>query len=406
MARRQIINALDIGTGSIKALCVARDPKEETFELLGKEEISPLGLTRGVVVDPAKVAEAIRSLAEKVESNSGQKISDVYAGFGGGHLSSVCANSSVSVSRADNKISQGDVERVINEAKVFPLPSNQEIVAVFPKEYIVDSGEKVKDVLGMQGVKLETNVLAICCFSPYLNNSKQAILKSDLQIGELIPNPLASARAVLTPKEKELGVVVLDIGAATTDMAIYEEGDLIHVAVFPVGSGHITNDIAVSFKTDIDIAEKIKLDFAGYNKNSSKSRKKQERKIPLEGEDPLLFDQKELDEIVEARLSDVFDFARKEIKKVQKEGNLPAGVVLTGGGAKLPGIKEFAKKNLKLPCRIGVPETKGCLPSDPAFATSWGLVMEGCSLEEKDKFSRPGGRFKEKIKNFFRSFIP
>ena len=295
MARRQIINALDIGTGTIKILSVARNLKEDSFEILGKEEISPLGLTRGVVVDPVRVSEAIRSLVEKIENNSGQKIEDVYAGFGGGHLSCVCASSSVSVSRADNKISQGDVERVINEAKVFPLPSNNEIVAVFPKEYIVDSGEKVKEVVGMEGVKLETNVLAICCFSPYLNNSKQAILRSDLQIGELIPNPLASARAVLAPKEKELGVVVLDIGAATTDLAIYEEGNLIHLAVFPVGSGHITNDIAVSFKTDIDIAEKIKLDFAGYNPKSGK--KKQERRIPLEGEEPLVFSQKQLNDI-------------------------------------------------------------------------------------------------------------
>lgn len=404
MARRQIINALDIGTGAIKILSVARNPKEDSFEILGKEEIAPLGLTRGVVVDSAKVSEAISSLIERLEKNSGQRIEDVYAGFGGGHLSSVCASSSVSVSRADNKISQGDVERVINEAKVFPLPSNKEIVAVFPKEYVVDNGEKVKEVVGMEGVKLETNVLAICCFSPYLNNSKQAILRSELQISELIPNPLASARAVLTPKEKELGVVVLDIGAATTDMAIYEEGNLIHLAVFPVGSGHITNDIAVSFKTDIDIAEKIKLDFAGYNSKSGK--KKQERKIPLEGEEPLVFSQKELDEIVEARLSDIFDFARKEIKKAQKQGNLPAGVVVTGGGAKLPGIKDLVKKNLKLPCRVGVPRAGGTLPEDPALATSWGLIMEGYSFEEGGKFSGPGGKFKEKIKNFFRSFIP
>lgn len=404
MARRQIINALDIGTGAIKVLSVARNPKEDSFEILGKEEISPLGLTRGVVVDPVKVSEAINSLVERVEENSGQKIEDVYAGFGGGHLSSVCASSSVSVSRADNKISQGDVERVINEAKIFPLPSNKEIVAVFPKEYVVDSGEKVKEVVGMEGVKLETNVLAICCFSPYLNNSKQAILRSELQISELIPNPLASARAVLTPKEKELGVVVLDIGAATTDMAIYEEGNLIHLAVFPVGSGHITNDIAVSFKTDIDIAEKIKLDFAGYNPKSDK--KKQERKIPLEGEEPLVFSQKELNEIVEARLSDIFSFARKEIKKAQKQGNLPAGVVITGGGAKLPGIKDLVKKNLKLPCRVGAPQANGSLPADPALATSWGLIMEGYSFEEGGNLSGVGGKFKEKIKNFFRSFIP
>ncbi len=403
MAKRQVINALDIGTGSIKVLSVIRNQKEDTFKVLAKEEISPLGLTRGVVVDPVKVSEAIGSLIEKVENNSGQKIEDVYAGFGGGHLSCVSGNSSVSVSRADNKISPSDVERVINEAKVFPLPSNKEIVAVFPKEYIVDGGEKVKEVVGMEGVKLETNVLAICCFSPYLNNSKQAVLRSGLQINELVPNPLASARAVLAPKEKELGVIVLDIGAATTDMAIYEEGDLIHLAVIPVGSGHITNDIAISFKIDVDIAEKIKLDFARYDSNSAKSRKKQERRILLEEEEPLVFSQKELDEIVEARLfDDILDCVKKEIKKVRKQGNLPAGIVLTGGGAKLPGIKELVRKNLKFPCRIGVPESGGSLPEDPALATAWGLVMEACNMEE----TRAEGRFKEKIKNFFKSFIP
>lgn len=407
MPRPRVITSLDLGTGSIKILCASRNQEEKDFDVLGRSEEASFGIRKGVIVDPAKVSEIISSLVEKTEEEADKRIDGVYASIEGGHISCVSSRGLVSVSRADRKISEEDVDRVKEAAKTFSLPSNKEIIDIFPREYIVDGVEGVKEPVGMDGVRLEADVLILCCFSPYLKNTRQAIFNSDLRDCRLLPAPLASAKAVLTPREKELGVVVLDIGAGTTGMSVFEEGGLIDVAIFPVGSAHITNDIAVCLKTDIDSAEKIKLEF-GSCKSSGHSKKaaKTEKKIKIEGEEPLVFSRKLLAEIIEARASEIFDLASKELKRVSKKGLLPAGIVLTGGGAKLPGIRDLAKKELKLPCRIGVPKNFPSLPEDPSLATVCGLIEYGAEMEEGGPSSNFGRGFGEKIKGLFKAFVP
>jgi len=255
----------------------------------------------------------------------------------------------------------------------------------------------------MQGVRLETEVLILGGFSPYLKNLTQAILNSGFQINDLISTPLSSSRAVLTSREKELGVALLDIGAGTTSLAVFEEGKPMHVAIFPFGSANITNDIAIGLKTDIDTAERIKLEFGSC---IFKSRKKEKIK-KTEVEEPLVFSQKSLVNIIEARVSEIFDQTNKELKKISRQGLLPAGIVLTGGGSKLPKIVELAKKILKLPCRIGKP--KGFFPSqeDPALSVVCGLALSATDLEEKSfsSFGLERGII-DKLKKVFRIFIP
>ena len=417
MPKPYIITALDIGSGSVKLLCVSKKPGEKNFEILGQEEEISSGIRKGVVIDVQKVAQIISSLVNKVEQDCGQKIGSVYANIGGGHIFCTSSRGLVSVSRADQKISEEDTDRVLHQAtQTLPLPSNKEILDIFPKKFIVDGEGGVKEAVGMQGVRLEADVLVLCGFSPYLKSSTQTILKSGLRINELIPSPLASARAVLTSREKELGVCVLDIGAGTTGMAVFEEGNLIHAAIFPIGSGHITSDIAICLKTDIDTAERIKLQFGSckFFKSSAKRKIKVSPSPSVEGdrvesaapEELVEFSQKMLFDIIEARIFEIFELTNKELKKISRQAMLPAGVVLTGGGAKMPGIKELAKKELKLPCRIGIPQGFPAFRAEPSFATICGLVLEGADFLEEEEGPGILGIIKYKIKNFFRVFIP
>lgn len=404
MAKPYIINALDIGSGSIKLLSVAKKSGESDFEILNYNQEPSLGIRKGVVIDVASVSQTISSLKNQTEQDSGQKISSVFASIGGAHIFSTSSKGLVSVSRADRKISEEDIERVLQAAQAVSLSSNKEIIAVFPKEFIVDGEGGIKEAVGLEGIRLEVEALLLCGFSPYLRNSSQTILNSGLEISDLIPAPLASARAVLTAREKELGVCLLDIGSGTTGLAVFEEGNLIHAAIFPIGSGHITSDIAICLKTDIDTAEKIKLEFGSCSSNQPLAKKK----IKINGEEePVIFSRKELTDIIEARVSEIFDLTNKELKKVSRQAMLPSGLVLTGGGARLPKIKDLAKKELKLPCRIGLPKISHAFQEDPGLSTLYGLILEGIDSEEEQGSSwGPGQGIRNKLKKIFRIFIP
>jgi len=312
----------------------------------------------------------------------------------------------VAVSRADRNISKEDVERVLEEAaKSLFLPSNNEILEASPKEFIVDGVGDIKAAEGLQGGRLETEILVLSNFVPFKNNLTQAVLDSGLQILDIVPSPLASSLSVLSQRQKELGVALLDIGAGTSSLAVFEEGDLIHLTVFPIGSSNITQDIAVGLKTDIDVAERIKTE---YGACVFKGNDKRER-IEMEGEEPLIFSRKMLTRIIEARVSEIFDQCQKELKKIGKLGLLPAGLVLTGGGAKLSKIVELAKKELKLPCRIGKPSDFSGL-DDPGFSTICGLIIKGLGPEEGRASWQTGGKFLsgvgDKVKKIFKIFIP
>jgi cell division protein FtsA len=403
MAKSSIITGLDIGSSTIKALVAKKKPKEEDLEVLGEVEENSSGIRRGVVIDISQVAETISLVLKKAQAETGQKINSVYANVGGAHLYCTSSHGLVSVSRADQKISEEDIARVLEAAQTFSLPSNKEILEIFPKEFIIDGEKGIKEPLGLQGVRLEAEVLVLAGFAPYIKNLTQAILRSGFQIDDLICSPLASARAVLTPREKELGVALLDIGAGTTGLCVFEEGTLIHLAIFPIGSGHITNDIAICLKTDIDTAERIKLEFGSCSLGKNEKSKTQ---IRITGEEPLVFSKKMLAEIIEARISEIFGEVQKELKKISRQGLLPAGIVLTGGGAKLPKIRDFAKKELKLPCRIGLPRGFSPPQEDSRLATVCGLVLEGADLENEEKFSLPSRGIGAKLKRIFKIFIP
>jgi len=402
MSRTRIITGLDIGTGTIKTLLCQKKSKELDLDVLSQSKEISSGVRKGVVINIEEVAEIIKSSLDKMQEISNKKIKSVSVNVGGAHIFSTTSHGLISVSRADQKISQEDIERVLQAAQTFSLPSNKEILSVFPKEFTVDNEKGIKEPLGMKGVRLEVEVLVLGGFSPYLKNLTQAVLDAGVQIDDLILTPLASSRAVLTPREKELGVALLDIGAGTTGLAVFEEGDLIQTTILPIGSAHITSDVAIGLRCDIDTAEKIKLEsgiciFKGADKK---------KKVETISGEILIFSQKMLSKIIEARVSEIFGEINKELKKISRRALLPGGVVLTGGGAKLPKIKDLAKKELRLPCRIGTPRGFSSPLEDPELSTVCGLVLLGADLETERTFPAFGKEITSRLKKIFRIFLP
>lgn len=400
MRKNHLITGLDIGTQNIKILVTRKNP--DGLEILNYYEIPSSGVRRGVIIHPEEVSRLLRENFLKIKEED-QKIDSLYLNIGGSHLFSMPSHGTIAVSRADQKISDEDINRVLEAAKTINLPSNKEIFEVIPREFIIDGEKGIKEPLGLKGVRLEAEVLVLAGFSPYLNNLTKTILDSGLQILDMIPSPIAAARSCLSEKQKELGVAILDIGAGTTDLAVFEEGDLIHLAVLPMGSSNITNDIAIGLKTDIEIAERIKIEFGNCLLKDGQKKEK----IKLNEGETLIFSRKQLTNIIGARVSEIFREINKELKKISKEKLLPAGIVLTGGGAKLPGIVELAKKEFHLPARLGRPKGIEDLEENLSLATVAGLVLFGQDLEEetgKSSFQSYG--LGSKLKKFFKIFIP
>ena len=400
MARSSIICGLDIGSQSIKTLVVKKEP--EGLSVVNYQEVPSFGVRRGVVINPEGLSQVLRENFLKIKQES-QKIDSLYLNVSGAHLFSVPSHGSIAVSRADQRISEEDINRVLSAAQTFSLPSNKEIFEVIPREFIVDGEKGIKQPLGLKGVRLEAKILALGGFSPYLKNLTQTVLDTGMQILDRTPSAKASGRACLTEKQRELGVAVLDIGAGTSDLAVFEEGDLVHLAVLPIGSANITNDIAIGLKTDIEIAERIKIELGScFLKNGQKKEK-----IKLDDQEILVFSLKELSNIIGARISEIFREINKELKQTSKERLLPAGIVLTGGGAKLPGIVELAKKEFRLPARLGKPKRIADLESDPSLSTVCGLVLLGEDSEEETGQSRISlDGMTSKLKRIFKIFVP
>lgn len=403
MAPNEIITGLDIGTDSIKLLSVIKRGDSELLEVAAKGMIESNGVRKGVVVEPEKTTKKIQQLLGQIKEINPEDIQNVVVNINGKHLFTVSSRGLVSVSRADQTISQDDVDRVIQASQAVSLPSNYEILDSFEKEFIIDGQGGIKKPVGMRGVRLEVEVLNYCAFSPYLRNLTEAVINADLGIEAIVPSSLAASRAVLTPQQKELGVLLIDIGASTTSIAVFEDGYLLHSAVFPVGSAHITNDIAIGLRIDVEIAERIKKEFGKCLRKKGERGKK---KIKIFQGEEFIFSQKQLAEIIEARVFEIFDMVNQELKKIDRQGKLPAGAVLTGGGAKLRRIEEAGKKELKLATKIGIPQKILGIEEDPMMATLAGLALEGSELAGLEKSTIFQTNILDRFKKIFKVFLP
>lgn len=402
MPRKKIITSLDIGSSSVRVLSAKKNGKEKAIEVILKTEEKSDGIRRGTVVSVEKTSNVLKNVFSKISQDLNKQVNSVYVNLSGSHIFSAYSRGLVSVSRADRKISEEDIQRVLQAARAISIPLNKEIFDVLPKEFIIDGERGIREPLGLEGVRLEVEVLALGGFSPYLKNTRQAILNSDLEILDLTPSPIAAARATLSEKQKELGVALVDIGAGITNLAVFEEGNLVHLAVLPMGSGNITTDIAIGLKTDLDTAERIKIEHGSCVFKGKDIRKK----IRTGEEEPLIFSQKFLTKIITIRVSEIFEQVNEELKKISRERLLPAGIILIGGGAKLSKIVELAKNKFYLPCFLGRPKGVIGIEKDPAWATACGLLLLGADLEEKEKSSGFLKNLSLKMRKIFRIFIP
>lgn len=408
MARGNIVTGLDIGTYSIKALVAQKKGKD--WEVLSYAEVPSFGLRKGAVVNIEETSKNIQMIISGVEKDCNRKINSAFVNINGSHIYVTPSDGIISVSRADQRISKEDVERVLQATRAINIASkNDEILDVIPREFIIDDQKGIKQPENLTGIRLEAKVLLLCYFQPYFTNLTQSLISSKLQIRDVIPSPLAAANAVLTPQQKELGVALIDMGAATTSLAVFEEGELMHLAVFPIGSANITNDIAIGLKTEVAIAESIKKQhgtcmFAKTEKDkTAQSRKKIE---VFDRSSSLDFTKKDLVDIIEPRVSEILDLIQKELKKINRQELLPGGVVLTGGGAKIPKIKELTKNALKLSCEIGVPKGIIGIQDDPALATVVGLTLEGVDFDEEEGILGLTKGWGSGFKKWLKHFIP
>lgn len=417
MADQEIIAGLDIGSSSIRLVVGQSVGDKEKIHIIGTAECPAEGISKGIISSIEDAVSSVSSCLEKAERMVGVPVQSAWVGISGSHIISQESKGVVAVARSDGEISEDDIERSIEAARTVATPPNYEILHVIPKGFTVDGQEGIKDPLGMTGVRLEVDTQIIQGLGSQIKNLTKAVYRTGINIEDLVLSILATSEAVLTSRQKDLGVVVVNIGGSTTSLSVFEEGDILHTAVLPIGSDHITSDIAIGLRISIDLAEKIKLEYGSAL--SANINKRDEIDIgELEGEETTLVSRKYIAEITEARAEEIFDKVDAELKKIGKSGKLPAGVVLTGGGAKLKDITEAAKKHLRLPAVISSSQDVTSAidkVNDPAFSTAIGLVIWGSQLE-----SSRGGKTLSKIinlvpnmknltgqaKKFFKKIIP
>jgi cell division protein FtsA len=401
---------LDIGTSKVCVVVGQRLEGSKTPEIIGFGTAPSSGLRKGVVSDIEETVSSISAVLEEAERIAGISLSSAYLGVNGSHISFLTSKGVIAVSRASGEIGEDDVGRAIEAAEAVSLPPNAEILHSIPYMYTVDNQQEITDPIGMNGVRLEAITHIVTGSTPIIKNFTKCVLRTGLDINELVLAPLASSLSSLTDRQKELGCILIDIGAGTTGLAVYEEGNLLYTAILPIGSGHITNDIAIGLRIPIDVAEKVKLEY-GFASAKEISKHETIDLSSLNGEEGKVL-RHHVAEIIEARLNEIFSMIRSELKKIGKDVLLPSGAVLVGGGSKLAGITELAKEKIKLPCQVGFPmELKGIVEKidDPIYACSVGLMLWGMDSEQGKGhfgFLKQGGPIVDKVKRWFKSFLP
>ncbi|MBI5023048.1 MAG: cell division protein FtsA [Candidatus Magasanikbacteria bacterium] len=381
VSHQEIIVGLDVGSTAIRLAVGQLVPSGDKTELhiIGAAEAASEGVHKGVVTSIEDVVSSISSCLERAERMIGLPIKTAWVGISGSHIISEESKGVIAVSKSDGEISEEDVERAIEAARTVATPLNYEILHVIPKNYTVDGQVGIKDPIGMTGVRLEVDTQIIQGLSAQIKNLTKAVYRTGLDIDDLVLSILATAEAVVTERQKELGVAVLNIGGATTSLAVFEEGDILDIAVLSIGSEHITADVAIGLRTSIDVAEKLKLEY-GSALPKDIGKKEELDLFDLGESEHEVISRKYGCEIIEARAEEILTKVDDIFKKLGRSGMLPAGVVLTGGGSKLPGLVELAKRKLRLPAALGYPLNLTSVTdkiNDLSFASAIGLVRWG-----------------------------
>ncbi len=398
MGRDNIIVGLDIGTTKIAAL-VAESNEDNSFKIIGYGTHPSEGLRKGVVVNLEKTVNSIMGAIQDAELVVGQKIESVYAGIAGDHIKGINSRGVIAVKGSDSEISSADVDRVIDAARAVAIPLDREIIHVLPQEFIVDDQAGIKDPLGMSGVRLEADVHIVTGAIISAQNIYKSIRRAGLEVNDLVLQPLASSYALLSPQEEELGVLLIDLGGGTTDIALFYDGSLRHTAVIGLGGGNITNDIAIGLRTPVDQAEEIKKSY-GCALTRLVDPNEMIQVPGVGGRKPKEISRSVLATIIEPRVEEIYSLVLKEIRRTEFADGLAAGIVLTGGGSLMEGMVELAEQVFDMPTKVGYPagiNGSNEIISNPMYSTGVGLILWG--------FKKPEEKRDQKGKNIIKRAV-
>ena len=415
MAKENVISSIDVGSSKISTLI--------SFLVDGKINVTGTsgpslskGVGKGSIINIDEVVRSIQKSVDRAERMSTHPIRSAFVSINGSHVESINSHAVVAITNESGEITRQDVDRVLESAKATNLPSSREIIHVLPRDFKVDDQDGVKDPVGMSGNRLEVQTTIVHVSSMVAKNLKKCITQLGINIEELVYTGIASAESVLTDSEKELGVLLLDIGAQTTSIVVFVEGGPVFCTTIPIGGKHITNDIAISLRANMDIAEKIKIKIS--NERDAKPTSYENAKFnevlnPIEfGLEGEAISKRFLYSVIDQRLDEIFNLVLVELKKTSLINHIPAGVVITGGAAKTAGIEKICKSVLKLPVKIGYPRgLEGLIDevSDPEFASSVGMIIYG-SKKIKHRSVLPGNKSSDNVfrtvKNLFKDFLP
>jgi len=425
MKGSDVVVGVDIGSSKVAA--VIGRMEDDTINILGVSEVASRGIKKGQIVNIDEAANVINASLDSAERMAGLSAERAFVSISGTNIEGENSKGVVAVSNPEGEITEYDVERVLEAAGAVSLPSTREIIHVVPKTFTVDGEGGIKDPVGMSGVRLEVDTHVITANNATIKNIERILTQeAGVEVQALVFAGLASALATITDTEKELGVVLVDIGAGVTNIAVYVDGSLSYTSVIPIGARHITNDLAIGLRVSLESAEKIKL-YLSENKRKMRdvSRPREEDELDLNNlhitEDIKKVSRKTLtDGIIRPRLNELFTMIAIEIKKSGFATQTPAGIVITGGGANTVGAEEAAKRMLSMPVRVGYPTNITGLIDDvetPSFSTAVGLLRSSENYKAMEpSFSLGGffenfnlslgGNFSKKLKELINKFIP
>ncbi len=402
---KNIIAGLDIGSNTIRLAVGKIDPKDG-LQLIGIVNNSAKGIYKGVISNIDDAVLSISQCVEKAEQLAGTSIKEAIIGISGSYITSQYSKGVVAVAKTNGEIQEDDVERSIEAARMVSNIPNYEILHVLPRMFFVDNQTGIKDPIGMTGLRLEVETVIIQAISVHIKNLTKCIYRAGLKIKDLVFSPLATAENILTEKQKGLGVALVNIGSVTTSLIVLEDGNVMHVASLAIGSEHITCDIAIGLRVPVDIAERVKLEH-GTCLSKNVSKKEQINLLELGGEDEKV-NKKYICQIIEARIEEILQKIDMQLKKIDRSGTLPAGIVFVGGGAKLPGLIELAKKRLCLPVKLGAQDYMPTsqlnknIFSDLSSIASVGLIHWGSILLRQEQIVSTS--IGSKITEWFKTF--
>lgn len=416
----ELIAGLDIGSNTIRMVVGQRVEQPDMhdgglFQIIGVHEVPSEGIRRGTITNIEDAVSSISHCLERVERMTGQQLESVWVGIAGTHITSQDSRGVIAVSRPNGEINEDDIERAIEAARTVVTPLNHEILHVIPRSFSVDGQGGIKDPSGMTGIRLEVDTQIIQGLSSHIKNLTKSVYRTGLDIDDIVLSVLAASESVLTKKQKELGCVLIDIGGATTSVIVFEEGDILFTSILPIGSDHITADIAIGLRRDPEVAERVKLMFGTALPGDVPEG--EEINLGEVGDEAGMISRAYVAEIIQARVEELFEKIDHELSQIGRSGMLPAGAVLVGSGSKMPGIIEVAKEKLRLPVSLGYPRnihTALEKVNDIGYATAVGLLKWGeqMSHQQAARASSWGSKLKavnsvgNKLRDWFKTLKP